>query len=68
MEAEKDRQGNPHNEPYPNKRTRRTEAEIVSDLAYTFADKVLGNQYGVEYSEWLKLHCEEKWGVWKYAR
>lgn len=65
-QSEVDRMANPHNDPYPNKRPRRTEAEIICDLAYQFADGVLRHQYGYEYSTWLKNNCTEKWGYWKY--
>jgi hypothetical protein len=59
-----DRNANPHNDPYHNKKPRRSETQIVSDLAYTFADEVLIQQYGTRYTLWLKDHFyEEKWGV-----
>lgn len=58
-----DQQANPHNEPYHNKKPRRTEAEIISDLAYSFADQVLAQQYGQTYKSWLSdKYCEE-WGL-----
>ena len=49
-----DMQANPHNENYPNKRPRRTEAEIISDLSYEFADNVLGAQYPGLYPTWMR--------------
>lgn len=67
-QSEIDRMANPYNEPYPNMRPRRSDTEIISDLAYHFADGVLSRQYGYQYKTWLKDNCEEKWGCWKYAR
>ena len=61
-----DQLANPHNEPYHNKKPRRSEAQIVSDLAYTFADNVLLQQHGTIYKTWLSLNgIREKWGVLK---
>jgi hypothetical protein len=59
-----DRNANPHNEPYHNKKPRRSEAEIVSDLSYSFADAVLTKQYGDMYKGWLNATgYTEVWGV-----
>lgn len=64
MEYQMDRNLNPHNEPYLNKKPLRSEAEIVSDRAYTFADAVLAKQYPVEYKDWLEENGYfTKWGV-----
>lgn len=61
-----DMTANPHNEPYHNKKPRRSEAEIVSDLSYAFADSVLTQQYGVMYKDWLRdTGYREQWGVMK---
>jgi len=65
-----DQMGNPHNEPYPNKRPRREEAQIVSDLKYQHADKVLMHQHGYEYKEWLKRNGfeQDRWTeTWRKA-
>lgn len=48
---------NPHNDSYKPKR--RTTAEIVSDLAFEFADGVLRQQYGRSYETWLSVYTEE---------
>lgn len=57
-----DQQANPHNDNYANKRPRRSQSEIVSDLAYKYADEVLGAQYGMFYELWLtKSGYVTKW-------
>lgn len=59
-----DQQANPHNDTYLNKKPRRSEAEIVSDRAYSYADSVLTQQYGLEYQTWLRNNrYKEVWGV-----
>lgn len=61
-----DVQANPNNEPNHNKKPRRGRAEVVSDLAFTFADKVLLAQYGKDYLQWLcDAGYREVWGVAK---
>lgn len=52
-----DKAANPHNDSY--KPPFRSEAEIVSDLAYHFADCVLKQQYGLLYRDWIKTNCVE---------
>lgn len=67
LQYDMDRQANPHNENYPNKRPRRGEAQIVSDLCYEFADTVLTQQYSWSYREWLRSNCSQDQftQVWK---
>lgn len=66
MQAMFDRQANPHNEPYHNKRPRRTDREIHSDLAYRFADVVLYTQYGQPYEDWLQgAGYAKRWDFWR---
>lgn len=67
-QAEIDRMANPHNDPYLNKRPRRSETEIICDIVYQFADGILLRQYGNHYSAWLRQNCEEKWGYFKYVQ
>lgn len=63
-QADMDRHANPHNDSY--RRPRRSEAEIISDLAYQFADAALKQQYGWHYTNWLKSQkYEEKCGFFK---
>lgn len=63
-ERMRDRQANPHNE--FNKKPIREDAEIISDLSYTFADKVLKSQYGRDYENWLQQNdYNEVWHVLK---
>ena len=57
---------NPHNESHKPKL--RTQAEIVSDLAYKFADDVLKQQYGFHYQVWLESHTENTKTGRYYAR
>mgnify|MGYP003545985135 CR=1 FL=1 len=59
MEFRSDQMANPHNENYYNKRPRREEAQIISDLCYLHADGVLNQQYGSVYSRWLKENTDE---------
>lgn len=62
MEFRSDQSRNPHNEPYHNKAPRRSEAEIVSDLCYAFADNALERQFGHAYKQWLvKNATEDRW-------
>lgn len=63
MEQGYDMNANPHNDNYANKKPRRSEAEIVSDLAYGFADAFLSKQYTNEYQLWLRENTREVWGV-----
>jgi hypothetical protein len=65
-----DAQRNPHNEPYHNKAPRRSDAQIISDLCFTFADDMLTQQYGSVYTSWLELSCEKDRfnGVYKQKR
>ena len=59
MEYRSDQWANPHNEPYANKRQRRSEGEIVADRSYHFADEILKRQYGRLYQQWLREHTNE---------
>jgi len=54
MERRSDRAANPHNDDY--KRPIRSEAEVVSDRSYAFADDFLKRQYGEKYQVWLQLN------------
>lgn len=66
MQASIDRSANPHNEPYHNKRPRRSTREIHSDLAYRYADVVLHTQYGAPYKNWLMANgYEKRWDFWR---
>ena len=59
-----DRNANPHNDNYINKRPLRGETEIISDLAYQFADGVLTKQYGSQYKDWLQDNgYKDFWGT-----
>lgn len=65
MERTRDRNANPHNDGPP-KKPRREESQIVSDLAYEFADSVLMTQYGNDYKYWLdQKGYNEVWHVTK---
>lgn len=64
-QMELDRQANPHNEPYHNKKPRRSEAEIVSDLAFAYADTILLTQLGDAYKQWLRENTVERFGLVK---
>ncbi len=62
--ADLDRAANPNNEEGPDKRPRRSEAEIISDICYTFSDRVLTQQYGTYYQQWLDHSgYEDRWRV-----
>lgn len=65
MERRLDRGLNPHNDSY--KPEIRSDAQITSDRAYTFADDVLAAQYGREYTKWLADHGfhRDRREVWK---
>lgn len=43
-EMEVDRLANPHNEPYFNKKQRRSRLEIICDLRYAYADAMLAHE------------------------
>lgn len=59
MWQENDRYANPHNDSYHNKRKRRSEAEIISDVSYNDADEALKQSYGDNYSRWLRENTQE---------
>ena len=64
MQATIDHNANPHNDSYINKKPRRSEPEIISDLAYQFADGVLKKQYGSLYGSWLQDNgYKDFWGT-----
>ncbi len=66
MEQQRDRQANPHNDPYHNKKPLRDRSTVIGDLAYNFADQILENQYGSYYRDWLRTAgYSEKWGTFK---
>lgn len=66
FERTKDRNANPHNETYHNKKPRRSDNEIISDLAYTFADEIMINQYKSVYEDWLSENGYTLvWNVYK---
>ena len=69
FEQQRDRQANPHNDNYANKKPIRSVAEIISDSAYVFSDTVLTNQYRSYYRDWLRDNGYiEKWNVYKKDR
>ena len=53
MERQADYNANPHNDSYANKRPRRSDSEIISDVSFSNADAVLARQYGKTYTYWL---------------
>jgi len=63
LERSLDQRANPHNEPYHNKKPRRTDNQIIADRSYSFADEVLTRQYGRKYTEWLAANfdADEQW-------
>lgn len=63
MEFRADMNANPHNDNYQNKKPRRGEAEIVSDISYAFADSFLLKQYTQEYQMWMQANTVDKWGA-----
>lgn len=56
---------NPHGDSHKPKR--RSTAEIVSDMAYGYADEILKQQYGFNYRNWLNNHTEKD-GHYNYMR
>lgn len=60
-----DRNANPHNDNYPNKRPIRSVAQIICDVCYTQADNILRRQYPNEYSVWLERegYRTNQWGI-----
>ena len=63
MHRRRDQAGNPHNDGY-GKCPRRDTNEIIGDLCYCFADTILTNQYGRDYTSFLQTTHEERWGRW----
>lgn len=62
LQRDMDHRANPHNEPYHNKRPRRTDDEIISDLCFDHADSVLKRQYGNRYMKWLEVnYTPDRW-------
>jgi hypothetical protein len=54
MQRQHDRDANPYNEDRTGKPKIRSEAEIVSDIRYQFADQALTHQFSSVYTDFLK--------------